>query len=236
MTRLPDPPPPASPSRGPRLVIGKRTIGGPIAWILTLLIPALCVTLIVWHRPSIGMLLAGGVWLGFIVFWSATAGRRGSLTLKESPRSRALRQYLTTLGLLLLFLSIPGLRGRYLLPNPWHVPAGLGIMAAATLFHVWARGHLGRNWSSEVAIRPGHELVRTGPYRFVRHPIYTAIIGLAIGTALVSGRVLSLAGALLFAIAYLGKLRLEERALQETFGAEWQEYRKRSWALLPGVF
>jgi protein-S-isoprenylcysteine O-methyltransferase Ste14 len=55
------------------------------------------------------------------------------------------------------------------------VPFGLGIMVAATLFHIGARVHLGKNWSSPVMIKTEHELVRTGPYRFVRHPIYTAI-------------------------------------------------------------
>ena len=194
--------------------------------------------LAVWAKPSIGMWLAGGVWLGFIVFWNLTAGRRQRISRKseESGQSRALHQNLLNLGLLLLFVPIPGLRWRYLSPNPWHVPAGLGIMAAATLLHIWARAHLGRNWSSEVMIQNGHELVRTGPYRIVRHPIYTAILGLAIGTAVVSGRGLSLLGALVFAFAYVRKLRIEEDALGEEFGTAWEDYRRRSWALVPLVF
>jgi protein-S-isoprenylcysteine O-methyltransferase Ste14 len=96
--------------------------------------------------------------------------------------------------------------------------------------------HLGRNWSSEVQILSDHQLVRTGPYALVRHPIYTAILGLALGTAVVSGRVVSLLGASMFAYAYVRKLRIEEGALGETFGAAWDDYRKRSWALVPGVF
>jgi protein-S-isoprenylcysteine O-methyltransferase Ste14 len=95
---------------------------------------------------------------------------------------------------------------------------------------------LGRNWSSEVMIKADHQLIRTGPYRVVRHPIYTAILGLAIGTALISGRVVSLLGVLAFLLAYVRKLRIEERALGETFGAEWEDYRKHSWALVPGVY
>src|SRR5262249_14073530 len=145
-------------------------------------------------------------------------------------------QNMTNIGLLLLFVSIPGMRWTFLPAGAWRVPAGLATMAAATLFHVWARVHLGRNWSSDVMIKSAHQLVRSGPYRFVRHPIYSAIFGLAFGTAIVSGRILSLIGVLLFVIAYVAKLRAEERALSATFGAEWDDYRRHSWALMPGLF
>ncbi|HEY6867019.1 MAG TPA: isoprenylcysteine carboxylmethyltransferase family protein [Candidatus Eisenbacteria bacterium] len=230
------PPRPSDSGARTRLVIGGLSLTGPAALIVALLLLGLFVWLIVWSRPSLGMLLAGGIWLGFVVFWSATAHTAGTGRSEETPRSRATRQQLMNLGLLLLFVPIPGLRWHYLPPNAWHVPAGLGIMAAATLLHIWARAHLGRNWSSEVMIRPDHDLVRTGPYRILRHPIYTAILGLAAGTALVSGRVLSLVGAALFAYVYVRKLRLEEKALGGTFGAAWDDYRRHSWALVPGVF
>jgi protein-S-isoprenylcysteine O-methyltransferase Ste14 len=221
----------------PRLVLGSRTLTGPAASVIALLLTVTLLGLVVWAKPSIGMWLAGGIWLGFVVFWNLTARRRRApAQSEESRQSRALHRNLLNLGLLLLFVSIPGLRWRYLPPNPWHVPVGLGIMAAATLLHIWARVHLGRNWSHEVMIRSDHELVRTGPYRLVRHPIYTAILGLAIGTAVVSGRGLSLLGALVFGFAYVRKLRIEEHVLGEAFGTAWQDYRKRSWALVPLVF
>ncbi len=108
-------------------------------------------------------------------------------------------------------------------------------MAAATLFHIWARVHLGRNWTGQVTIKTDHQLVRSGPYRFIRHPIYTALVALALGTAIISARWLSLLGAAVFLVAYLRKLRIEETALSQTF-AEWEEYRKKSWALVPGLY
>jgi len=208
----------------------------PVATIVSLVVLAILTALIVWSKPSIGMLLAGGIWLGFLVFWNVKAGPRGPAESGESPKSRALHQSLLQLGLLLLFVSIPGMRWRFIPPNDRHVPAGLGIMAAATLFHAWARVHLGRNWSGRVQIMNDHQLVRTGPYALVRHPIYTALLGLALGTAVVSGRIVSLLGVSVFAFAYLRKLRIEERALGETFGAAWEDYRKRSWALVPWMF
>jgi len=78
--------------------------------------------------------------------------------------------------------------------------------------------------------------VQRDPYRWIRHPIYTAILGLAIGTAMVSGRVVSLLGALVLAFAYVRKMRMEEHALGAEFGSAWDAYRRRSWALVPPLF
>jgi len=215
---------------------GGRRVANRATKALSLLILAAIAALVVWAKPSIGMLIAGAIWLGFLVFWSVTAKDQGSRKTEESRKSRAFHELLLNIGLLLLFTWIPRLDARFLPPIRWNVPVGLGIMVAATLFHIWARVHLGKNWSSPVMIKTGHELVRTGPYRFVRHPIYTAILGLAVGTALVSGRWLSLAGAGVFAFAYVRKLRMEEDALAQTFGAAWGDYRKRSSALVPWVY
>jgi protein-S-isoprenylcysteine O-methyltransferase Ste14 len=236
MTEPPDAPPPSSPRRTVGIKLGSLTLTGPAAAAVGLLVLALIIALIVRSRPSLGMLLAGAIWLGFVVFWNLTAGRKGPGRSEESAGSRAVRQNLLTLSLLLLFVSIPGLGWRLIPPTQWHVPAGLAIMAAATLLHVWARVHLGRNWSSEVMIKTDHQLVRTGPYRFVRHPIYTAILGLAFGTAIVSGRLISMLGAAVFTYAYIRKLRIEERALGATFGSAWEDYRRRSWALVPWLY
>lgn len=216
--------------------IGKRVVTGPAALLLILLLVAALVVLIVRAHPSTGMLLAGGIWAGFFVFWTLTARPQGQAQRQESARSRGTHRLLMNLGLLLLFVPIPRLLQSFLSPNSWHVPVGLGIMALATLLHIWARLHLGKNWSAQVMIKVDHQLIRSGPYRLVRHPIYTAILGLAFGTALVSARVTSLLGAGLIAGAYVRKLLLEEQGLAETFGDEWKAYRKASWRLLPPVY
>ena len=236
MTEPPDTQPPSNPRRTVGLRLGSLTLTGPAAAAVGLLVVALIVALIVRSRPSLGMLLAGAIWLGFAVFWNLTAGRGSAGKREESVESRSVRQNLLSLALLMLFVPIPGLGWRFIQSARWHVPAGLAIMAAATLLHVWARVHLGRNWSSEVMIKTDHKLVRTGPYRFVRHPIYTAILGLAFGTAFVAGRIVSLLGAAVFTYAYIRKLRIEERALGATFGSAWEDYRRRSWALVPWLY
>jgi protein-S-isoprenylcysteine O-methyltransferase Ste14 len=231
-TPQPDPSPPS----GPRLVLGPVQLSGSLALVVALAMLVGFIGLVVWSRPSPFMLVAGAMWIGFLVYWSAAAGRRVEKRSEEPAASRALHRNLLNLGLVLLFVSIPGLRWRFLPQAAWTAPVGLAIMAAATLLHVWARVHLGRNWTSEVAIQQGHQLVTSGPYRLVRHPVYTALIALALGTAIVSGRILSLVGAITFAVAYVRKLRLEEQGLSATFGAQWDEYRRRSWALVPLIF
>ena len=80
-----------------------------------------------------------------------------------------------------------------------------------------------------------HELIRTGPYRFVRHPIYTAIIGMFFGTALVSGDLHAFLAAGVITVAYARKIRLEERNLSHVFGARYDEYRRTTRALIPWV-
>src|SRR5205823_5706526 len=98
---------------------------------------------------------------------------------------------------------------------------------------VWAMRCLGRNWSGAVTIKVGHELVRTGPYRWVRHPIYTAMLGMYLGTAVVSGELHGLLGVVVAVIAYARKTAMEERGLREAFGDAYDAYARRTRALIP---
>ena len=104
------------------------------------------------------------------------------------------------------------------------------------LLAIWARSHLGRNWSGEVRIGVDHELVRTGPYRLLRHPIYTSMLGMFLGTAISSSQYHALLGLGILLLAYLRKTRLEEQILQQTFGTEYEAYRRQTWALVPLLF
>ncbi len=78
--------------------------------------------------------------------------------------------------------------------------------------------------------------MRSGPYRILRHPIYTAMIGMAAGTAIVSGTLHALLGMTLMIVAYARKIRMEESTLRTAFGVEYDQYRRVSWALVPGIF
>lgn len=113
--------------------------------------------------------------------------------------------------------------------------AGLGICISGTLLAIWSRHMLGRNWSATVQLKQEHELVNSGPYRFVRHPLYTGLLVLFIGSAIMIG---DLRGLLAVAIMFTSlwfKLRLEERWLLQHFGDRYSEYQHRTKMLLPGL-
>jgi protein-S-isoprenylcysteine O-methyltransferase Ste14 len=216
--------------------IGGLTLRGPAAAIVLLVIIAVLVVVVFRMHPRTGMLISGGLWIAFIAYWSAAAKNSGAAKSSESQRSRSVHELLLNCGLLLLFVPVPGLAGHFLQLARSLTLAGLGVQAAFFLLALWSRRHLGRNWSTKVRIAEEHELVRSGPYRFVRHPIYTAMLGMSLGTTIVSGEYHSLLGSLIVAIAYWRKIRIEETALGGAFGAEYDEYRRKSWALVPLIF
>jgi protein-S-isoprenylcysteine O-methyltransferase Ste14 len=140
-------------------------------------------------------------------------------------------------ALILLFWPAPHLRG-WFLPQSWHFMVAVGVIIQIAFFAmaIWARVHLGKNWAAEVRIGEGHELVQSGPYRIVRHPIYTAMLGMFVGTALASSQVHALVSIALLFLAYLRKTRLEEEILHGTFGAKFDEYRRQTWSLVPPIY
>jgi hypothetical protein len=107
------------------------------------------------------------------------------------------------------------------------------LTALGMLFAIWARVILGVNWSSTVVIKQGHELVSTGPYALVRHPIYTGLILALTGTAVYDGRWRALLGLAFFAVGFWLKARSEENLLEREFGEEYRSYRARTPMLIP---
>lgn len=134
-----------------------------------------------------------------------------------------------------LALHIPPLSWRWLPAWPPLVPLGLLVQGASAAFAIWARRHLGRYWSGAITTKADHQLVRSGPYRFVRHPIYSGMLGMFLGTALVSGAWHGLVGMALISIAYWRKIRLEEAALRAVIGEEYATYSRHTKALVPGL-
>jgi protein-S-isoprenylcysteine O-methyltransferase Ste14 len=111
--------------------------------------------------------------------------------------------------------------------------SGLALLIAGLLFAVWARVHLGRNWSGSVTVKEGHELIRTGPYGLVRHPIYTGLITAVLGTAIVSGTVRAALGLVIISGSLVLKLRTEEDFMRETFPDQYPRYANQVPALIP---
>jgi protein-S-isoprenylcysteine O-methyltransferase Ste14 len=113
---------------------------------------------------------------------------------------------------------------------------GFLITAAGIGFAIWARIQLGANWSGTVTLKEGHTLVRRGPYRFVRHPIYTGILLGFVGTAFTRGTVHSFVGIVISAFGYWLKAQTEEQFMIQQFGQDYLSYRHEVRALVPFLF
>lgn len=100
---------------------------------------------------------------------------------------------------------------------------------------VWARAVLGRNWSSRVVVKVEHELVHAGPYRYVRHPIYTGMILMFSANVILGGRVGAILALFLFVYGFVLKLRREECTMTKQFPSAYPEYVKRTKLLVPFV-
>ncbi|HEV2166042.1 MAG TPA: isoprenylcysteine carboxylmethyltransferase family protein, partial [Thermoplasmata archaeon] len=131
-------------------------------------------------------------------------------------------------------LCLSGVGGVFTGPVLW---VGVAISLGGTGVRVWAIHSLGRFFSPVIRIESDHEIVRGGPYRWLRHPSYTGIYLATIGAVVALG---SLSGALLTAAIVLAtlahRIRLEERMLLDRFGTEYEQYARSTWRLLPWIY
>ena len=113
---------------------------------------------------------------------------------------------------------------------------GVAITVAGLAFAVWARVHLGKYWSGIITLKEGHRLIRTGPYRIARHPIYTGFLTAVLGTAITASTGDAFIGFGVILIAFLIKIRREEAVLAGEFGEEYDRFRKEVAALVPMLY
>jgi protein-S-isoprenylcysteine O-methyltransferase Ste14 len=172
----------------------------------------------------------------FDIYWTAAAKDSAPAQSSESRSSRGLHLAVLNGGLLLLILSVPGLTRRFLPASTLLQASGIAVEIAGIAFAIWSRRHLGSNWSGEVRLASGHQLVRSGPYAHLRHPIYTGVLLMYLGVALVSGEIHALIGLAVIVLAYLRKIRLEDKLLAQNFGVDWDAWRRDTWALMPLVY
>jgi protein-S-isoprenylcysteine O-methyltransferase Ste14 len=181
--------------------------------------------------------LVPGLWIAWFLYWRISATGVKAVRRHESPASRAAHLVpLMIAGLLLWIDRIPGggvLFERFMPHTYLTYWIGTLILALGLAFSVWARVHLGRNWSATVTVKEDHELIRSGPYARVRHPIYTGLLLGFIGTAIVRGEWRGVLAVVIAFVALWRKLRLEERWMSESFGEQYRLYRERTAALIP---
>ena len=176
------------------------------------------------------------LWIIWLAYWGIAAARVKPPVRREPALSRAAHTIPLLLAALLLLMHRPGnALGSQLLPwrGAGRYDVGLALVALGLAFAVWARVFLGRNWSGIVTVKQDHELVRRGPYRFVRHPIYTGMLLAFLGTAIAQDQWRSLIALALVWLALWRKWKLEERFMQETFGEQYLAYRRQVPAVVP---
>lgn len=181
----------------------------------------------------------GLLWMGFLVLWLGAAFVQKQTVRRESLASRL--SYVSVAAAAAILMAYPRL-SLGLLSTPF-VPStlayaffGLSLTIAGFAFAIWGRVHLGRNWSGTVTIKKDHELIQTGPYALVRHPIYTGALLALLGTSIVFGETRWLLGFALAILALRLKSLREERFMTEQFGAVYTAYRRKVKALVPFVW
>ena len=175
-------------------------------------------------------------WTAFAIYWVVSAGRV-KRTKESEPRSARFGHVsLTVLAFALVFwpgFRVGALGWQLLPPSRITYVAGAALLVAGLAFAVWARVHLGRNWSGTVTLKEGHQLIRTGPYALVRHPIYTGIITGLAGTAVAQGQFRGAIAVALMVGVFRLKSRREELLMIKEFGDEYARYRNEVGALVP---
>jgi len=178
------------------------------------------------------------LWAIWIILWIAAARNVKRAEWRENRRTAIWNRAPVLLGVAMFVwppLS-PAALNRPILPGRPELPSlGMFLVAAGLLFAVWARWHLGGNWSGTVTVKENHALITSGPYRLARHPIYSGILLALIGTALAIGSARGFVATALILVGFVIKLRVEEARMRDTF-PEYADYCRRTARLVPGVF
>jgi protein-S-isoprenylcysteine O-methyltransferase Ste14 len=185
-----------------------------------------------------------GVWVVWALSWLAAAVWANRTVKRPGVSWRSIYRVPEVLGFALLLgfvgrIDTQGHLHAYDQTTLWHVPPVLAALMVALCiagfaFAWWARLHLGRLWSGTVTRKEGHHVVDTGPYRIVRHPIYTGILVSAFATVVIRASSAALAGALFLLAGFWIKARLEENFLRAELGTEaYDAYARRTAMLVP---
>jgi protein-S-isoprenylcysteine O-methyltransferase Ste14 len=169
------------------------------------------------------------LWIGVGVSWALTAFGLKPVVLTQQGARSVLQLGLLIVAAVLLFSQwppLPALDGRFEPASRAIALTGVALTIVGAVFAIVARVFLGRNWSGKATIKEKHELICSGPYSLVRHPIYTGLFAAAVGSAIAFGEVRNLAALPLLLLGFYLKSRAEERLLMQTFGEQYAAYRQ----------
>jgi len=176
------------------------------------------------------------LWAIFFAYWIISALRIKGVKSAETLGSRLSYgiPIWTAYALLLTNAHYWGPLSRHIYPQTLAIALiGLALTAAGIGFAIWARYTLGTNWSSKITIKVDHELIRSGPYARIRHPIYTGILLALAGSALAMAEPRGWLAVALALFAFYLKASREEQMLAQEFGERFAEHRQHTGFLLP---
>jgi protein-S-isoprenylcysteine O-methyltransferase Ste14 len=179
------------------------------------------------------------LWMVLALVWIVSALRTKRTIRTQSSASQLLYTAILAAGVYLIFAQQSAISWLECQLFPVTVTvAVVGLLAVLTgvAFSVWARFMLGGNWSNRVTVKENHTLVHAGPYRIVRHPIYSGILFGMLGSALQRGRIRCFAGVLVCGFSFWLKTQVEEHFMVQSFGEQYLQYRNKVKALAPFIF
>jgi protein-S-isoprenylcysteine O-methyltransferase Ste14 len=177
------------------------------------------------------------LWMLFGLYWLVSALKRKKTKRRESWSQRVI-YVLPLVGAFWLLRPEAHYRwlgARFVPAGPITEWSGVLLTAAGVAIAIWARWHLGTNWSGVVTLKEGHELIRTGPYRTIRHPIYTGILLALLGTIVAAGEVRGLLAVAIAWASFYWKARREESFLRQEFGERFGTHAKQTGMFLPKI-
>src|SRR5579872_6511885 len=189
--------------------------------------------------PSIYTQLAYYSWIALFIVWfiGNFRNKRTVQVPKWGEQIVVLVLLILSFGLLFtVHASLGSLEAQLYMPNAMIGLFGVLLACAGVIFAIWARITLGSNWSGTVVtIKKDHELVQSGPYAYVRHPIYSGFLAAALGTAITITTLSAFIAVILMLIAFLIRVRREESMMIGQFPDEYPKYKKRTKMLIPFI-
>jgi protein-S-isoprenylcysteine O-methyltransferase Ste14 len=181
------------------------------------------------HAVELGFAIG---WAAFWIYWlvAAFSAKRGRI-----PWSRQLRIRAVVVLVALLLMRLGLFRDGDLNSDPWRAGVGLVLFVLGLAFAIWARRAIGRNWGTPMSQKDEPELVTSGPYHLVRHPIYLGILVAGVGTALALSWLWIIAVGLA-GLYFAYSATVEERYLTEQFPDTYPRYRRSTKMLVPFIF
>ncbi|MGC1420544.1 MAG: isoprenylcysteine carboxylmethyltransferase family protein [Acidimicrobiales bacterium] len=174
-------------------------------------------------------------WAVIVVVWVVMAFRTKRTVARSGGVARLAVVYVVAVIVLTRPLEHTSLHHHIWMPSSAVSVVAVILVVAGAIFALWARLTIGRNWSGVVTLKLDHELMQSGPYRFARHPIYTGLLTMGLGSALQYDEPFSFILLAVVIVMLVFKIRLEEKLMTESFPDEYPQYRRRVKAVVPYI-